>query len=128
MAATLGINHITFAVFDLERAMDFYVSCLGMRLIKVFERGAYLLSGDLWICLSLDEKARKSMMQDYTHVAFDVSDSEFYDLQSKLEKFGVHKWKDNHSEGKSFYFLDPDNHKLEIHVGTLETRLKSMEV
>jgi hypothetical protein len=32
-------------------------------------------------------------------------------------------WKDDKSEGASTYFLDPDGHKLEIHLGTLETRL-----
>ncbi len=127
MAATLGVNHITFAVNDLECATDFYVSCLGMKLIKIFSKGAYLLSGNLWICLSKDENARKVMHEDYTHVAFDVLDSEFDEIQSKLESFGIKKWKENKSEGKSFYFLDPDHHKLEIHVGSLETRLKSME-
>lgn len=32
-------------------------------------------------------------------------------------------WKDNKSEGQSFYFLDQDGHKLKLHVGDLSSRL-----
>jgi hypothetical protein len=33
-------------------------------------------------------------------------------------------WKQDRSEGASTYFLDPDGHKLEIHVGSLQSRLQ----
>ena len=36
---------------------------------------------------------------------------------------GAVEWRSNRSEGDSFYFLDPDGHRLEAHVGGLASRL-----
>jgi len=50
-----GLNHITVAVKDLERSLEFYVSTLGMKPKVKWENGAYLTTGDLWLCLSVDK-------------------------------------------------------------------------
>ena len=34
------------------------------------------------------------------------------------------EWRTNSSEGESLYILDPDGHRLELHVGSLATRLE----
>ncbi len=98
-----------------------------MSLEKNYKTGAYLRAGNVWICLSVDEKTRDEPHADYTHIAFDIEEDAFHRFESHLKKQGIIQWKENKSEAHSFYFLDPDGHKLEIHVGTLETRLKSME-
>ncbi|MDA7947663.1 MAG: fosfomycin resistance glutathione transferase [Hyphomicrobiaceae bacterium] len=123
-----GVNHITLAVSDLDAAVDFYRDVLGLELRKRWPGGAYLEAGDFWICLSPDEATRQSPHSDYTHLAFDVDNDAFEALAARITRAGARVWKDNRSEGRSHYFLDPDGHKLELHVGTLETRLNAMDL
>ncbi|EKT62405.1 fosfomycin resistance glutathione transferase [Providencia burhodogranariea] len=124
-----GINHLTLAVTDIQKSMFFYHKVLGMKLHASWTRGAYLTCDSLWVCLSLDHTRRvtRSEDTDYTHYAFSVTEDSFPIMVEKLKQSGVQTWKDNLSEGYSFYFLDPDGHKLEIHVGSLIERLKSCE-
>ena len=118
-----GINHITIAVNDLEESFDFYVTILGMVPHAKWFRGAYLSLHDLWFCLSLD---KVSPSKDYCHLAFDVSASNFRIAKDKILSSGAKQWKQNKSEGNSIYFLDPNGHKLELHVGSLTNRLESL--
>nr|WP_065240679.1 fosfomycin resistance glutathione transferase [Halomonas elongata] len=120
----LGLNHITIAVSDLERSLKFYRDVLGFSAHVKWDKGAYLSLGGLWFCLSCDEPCPKS---DYTHIAFDVSSTEFEDYASRIVSLGVEIWKENKSEGRSLYILDPDGHKLELHVGSLEGRLEELK-
>jgi len=122
-----GLNHVTLAVGDLDRAVKFYGEGLGLVLRKRWAKGAYLEAGPFWIALSPDPLARREPHPDYTHVAFEIEQAEFDGMVKQLLAAGARPWKDNRSEGDSFYFLDPDGHKLEIHVGNLDTRLKAME-
>ena len=117
-----GINHVTLAVTDLERALAFYRDLLGLRVAAVWPRGAYLEAGTLWLCLSRDDARRPDASPDYTHIAFDVDETDFAALASRIAA-AAPQWRDNRSEGNSLYFLDPDGHKLELHVGTLRSRI-----
>lgn len=121
-----GLNHITLAVSDLPRSVSFYRDFLGCALVSLHENGAYLSVGGLWLCLSLDPAAATQDRSDYTHFAFSVPTAEFEEFERRILESGVPIWKEDRSEGRSVYFLDPDNHKLEAHVGTLESRLVSM--
>lgn len=123
-----GINHITLAVSDLDASFNFYTKTLEMQPLLRWDKGAYLLAGDLWLCLALDLDANKtSLEKDYTHISFDVAPSEFESYSTRLLSAGITRWKENSSEGKSLYFLDPDGHKLEIHVGSLNSRLQELK-
>ena len=119
-----GLNHITIAVSDLERSLDFYINALGFKGHVKWKQGAYLSLGDLWLCLSVDKPDEKT---DYSHIAFSISQQDFTDFSHKLIQFDIAQWKENKSEGDSLYLLDPDGHKLEIHSGDLYSRLESIK-
>jgi len=121
-----GINHITLSVSDLERSFRFYVEVVGLNPVARWARGAYLKAGDGWICLSLDADTRDGMLPEYTHLAFSISKASFRECAGHVRARGAALWKTNESEGQSLYFLDPDGHKLELHVGDLESRLAAL--
>jgi glutathione S-transferase fosA5 len=123
MAMITGLNHLTLGVADLERAFGFYVEVLGCRAAARWNRGAYVVAGNAWLCLSLDERDGSSSPPGYTHIAFSVEATRFAEARERLIEAGVREWKENRSEGDSFYFLDPDGHRLELHVGDLASRL-----
>ncbi|RCJ27354.1 glutathione transferase [Nostoc sp. ATCC 43529] len=118
-----GINHITLSVSDLEKSFEFYTQILGCQAIAKWKKGAYLLAGNLWLCLSLDANTRTNPAVEYTHIAFSVHEKDFQKYSDRLIALGVKKWKENVSEGESLYIFDPDYHKLELHVGDLCSRI-----
>jgi catechol 2,3-dioxygenase-like lactoylglutathione lyase family enzyme len=121
-AKILGLNHLTLAVSDLEQSIVFYRDLLGFNLCARWSEGAYLEAGSLWLCLSFDKVTRVAPHSDYTHVAFDIAKEGFDSLSERIRKVSE-IWQENSSEGHSLYFLDPDGHKLELHVGSLASRL-----
>ncbi len=120
-----GLNHITLAVKDIDKSFQFYHEILGLTPLVKWNKGAYFLVGDFWFCLNVDKKREPTAC--YTHYAFTVSDSEFEVLCKKLIDSGVALFKENASPGKSLYFLDPDGHKLELHVGNWRSRIEAKQ-
>lgn len=121
----LGLNHITIAVSDLARSLEFYIDVLGFKGHVKWQHGAYLSVGDLWFCLSVDTPSTRT---DYSHIAFDIAKADFDNFKARIAEHNIPLWKNNKSEGDSLYFLDPDGHQLEVHVGSLETRLQALKL
>ena len=121
MAAVTGLNHLTLATADLPRAIAFYRGLLGMRLAADWANGAYLEAGALWLCLTRQD-APVTPSADYTHYAFHCAPADFDTLRTAIAAKAP-LWRDNRSEGRSLYFLDPDGHRLELHQGSLASRL-----
>ncbi|WP_058914004.1 fosfomycin resistance glutathione transferase [Entomohabitans teleogrylli] len=120
-----GLNHLTLAVSNVARSLAFYRDVLGMTAHARWDGGAYLSCGSLWLCLSQDaaRQPQRARDVDYTHYAFTLEAADFQAFVDRLTQAGISAWKDNKSEGDSYYFLDPDGHKLEVHVGDLRQRL-----
>lgn len=122
-----GINHYTLGVKDIDRSFDFYKNALGLKPLCKWPKGAYFLAGDFWFCINLDEN-RNPIPNDYsTHFAFVVSQENFDQMVSHLKNTAVSAYKCNTSPGDSFYFLDPDGHRLEIHCGDYQSRLETFK-
>ncbi len=121
-----GINHITLSIADLNRSLTFYRDVLGCRVAARWDDGCYLEAGDLWLALVVEDNVRSAPLPEYTHLAFDVAAADFAAMTDRVGQSGAEVFQDNSTEGESLYFLDPDGHKLELHVGSLGTRLDEM--
>lgn len=121
-----GLNHITLSVSDLSGSVAYYKELLGFSLLARWDDGAYLTLGGLWLCLTRDTHVRAGPLPEYTHVALSVDRADFNAFSRKVAEGAHPTWKENTSEGESIYLLDPDGHKLEVHAGSLESRLASL--
>lgn len=120
-----GLNHITLSCRSLEESLSFYHGLLQFDIEHRWDKGAYLSCGSLWFCL-IEKENYQAAPQGNNHLAFNVAQEDFDSWQEKLRAANVQQWQDNSSEGDSFYFLDPDGHQLELHVGNLQSRLASI--
>ncbi|MBA3532167.1 MAG: VOC family protein [Ardenticatenales bacterium] len=120
-----GINHITLSVREVSESFDFYTEVLGFQPVTCWPKGAYLLAGELWVALLIDEQVRPGLLPEFTHLAFTVAPDAFTAMSEHIRQAGAGIWQENWTEGDSLYFLDPNGHKLEIHSSDRAARLKS---
>jgi len=119
-----GLNHLTLAVSELDRSVAFYSELLGFSIRMRCPSSAYLEAGTVWLALVLDSEVRRGPLAEYSHAAFSVDPSGLAFLVDKLTCAGVPRWQESdHSD--SFYFVDPDGHKLELHCGDIRRRLRA---
>src|SRR5688572_12966988 len=90
-----GLNHLTLAVSDLERAVVFYSELLGFSIRMRGPSSAYLEAGTLWLALVLDSTARRGPLPEYSHAAFSIAADELPLLAQRLMSAGVVRWQES---------------------------------
>ena len=121
-----GLNHVTLAVSELERSLAFYSQLLGFSVKMPGASSAYLEAGTLWLALVVDSEVRRGPLPEYSHIALSIAPNELWKLKSELIRAGATCWQEPHDRPDSFYFLDPDGHKLELHSGDLPSRIRGL--
>jgi len=121
-----GVNHVTLSVSDVDRSINFYMDLLGFAIRLRGPTSAYLEAGTLWLALVADPEVRRRPLPEYTHVAFSVAPGDLQILKDTVLRAGVAQWQEPETP-QSFYFLDPDGHKLELHSGDLQSRLRDRD-
>ncbi|NWK84563.1 metallothiol transferase FosB [Staphylococcus sp. GSSP0090] len=121
-----SINHMTYSVSNIKESITFYKDILKANILVESDKTAYFTLGGLWLALNEEKDIPRNEIQySYTHMAFTIEESEFYEWYQWLNDNDV-----NILEGRtrdmrdknSIYFTNPDGHKLELHTGTLQDR------
>jgi metallothiol transferase len=120
-----GLNHITFAVADMEKSTEFYTQVLGAALVLAGPKTVYMDLAGIWLALNL-EPGRPKALENYTHMAFSVEVQDINLYKQRLVDKGIELKEDrprHPDEGQSLYFRDPDGHLLELHTKTRAERI-----
>jgi len=117
-----GLSHVTLGVKNLKRSKQFYTDlCEDIQIISYTkDKDCHLLIGDFWLALSQDSNIKP--IEGHSHLAFSVPIESFEKIVQNLKTKKTDSWQENQTFGSSFYFLDPDGHKLEIHTSDWRER------
>lgn len=126
------INHITFAVYDLEKSIDFYQKIFGDCLVAKSDALAYFDVNGTWFALNKEANIPShDRERTYTHIAFTLAKSDQLLLMKQLEASGIAYTRGRDrciGEGSSLYVRDLDGHLIEFHDKSLHDRLSYYEM
>ena len=117
------IKETCLYVANLDATEAFYHGKLGFEVIsKVENSHVFFRAGKSVLLCFIPEtsKAKESPPPHFAygnqHIAFEVSPEEYGDWKKKIESLDIQIIQEQEWKGvlKSFYFLDPDKHVLEI--------------
>lgn len=117
---TLGIDHVTLSVADLDRGIQFYTNVLGLKLVRRFgkPRQAHLACGKSLLALVevKDYPGLLNIMKSRSHVSLLVSKTEFQRTVEILDanRIRVILGPEPHRDGKRLWLLDADDNKIAL--------------
>jgi len=124
----MGVGHVVLKVSDLDRALDFYSTTLGLSEVARQDFGdgtmVFLSSGRNHHDIGLVEvasDARRPQGSDIGlyHVALKIGDDlhALREAKARLEERGVPiQWIGDHRVSQSLYVADPDGNNIELYV------------
>lgn len=125
-----SLSHITFIVRNIKTMAHFLSTIFDAEEIYDSAKKNFSIShekffiiGGIWIVVMEGEPLSE---RSYNHIAFKISDSEFDEYVSRINKLGLEVKPGRErveGESRSIYFYDYDNHLFELHTGTLQDRL-----
>lgn len=117
---TVGIDHVTLSVADLDRAIHFYTDLLGLKLVRRYgkPRQAHLACGKsvLGLIEVKDYPGLLNIMKSRSHISLLVSRTEFLRAEEVLhaQRVRVILGPEPHRDGKRLWLLDPDDNKIAL--------------
>ncbi|MFS0892322.1 FosM family fosfomycin resistance protein [Peribacillus frigoritolerans] len=122
-----GLNHFLFSVSDLDSSIEFYQKVFDAKLLVKGRTTAYFDLNGMWIALNEEKDIpRNEISESYTHIAFSIEEADFMNMYEKMIGLNVNILSGrprDEKDKKSIYFTDPDGHKFEFHIGTIQNRI-----
>lgn len=118
-----GVHHVALLVQDVERTINFYQGVLEFPLTEIFENRDYGGSTHFFFDIGhgnalaffdlpgLDLGPYAEVFGGLHHLAISVKPGRWARLRSNLDAVGV---PNEHVDGSSLYFRDPDGARLEL--------------
>lgn len=120
------LGHVHLKVTDLDRALEFYGSLLGLDVTERHRNFAFCSLGDHHHDLALQEVPGADESPEpegpavgLYHVAWEVDDgADLADLYDRLRERDVSVSPVDHGISKALYFDDPDGNGVEVYLDT----------
>ena len=117
-----GVLETVLYYTDQQRAADFYIDVLGMRLLdREPQRSLFFRAGDSVVLMfDAEQTAKGGKLPPHgasgsVHTCFRVPADEYETWKTYLDERGVSVFNEiEWPRGRSFYFHDPDGNLLEI--------------